>query len=97
MDDFNPIPLARSSDPVTSHLAAASAKQLQAKHQAKVLEALKANGPMGKSMIAVRSGLGDVAVCRRLPELERDGLIEQTGCTVKSGSGRAEREWMLKP
>jgi hypothetical protein len=95
MEAFNPIPLARSSDPVTSHQAAEKAGGLQAKHQGSILDTLRSYGPLGKSSIAVYGWMSEVAVCRRLPELERKGLIEQTGRTVKSSAGRAEREWRV--
>ena len=36
-------------------------------------------------------------VARRLHELERDGEIALTGRTVKSKSGRNEREWHVLP
>jgi len=87
-------PLARKSDPVTSHLAAAQAGELQAAHQREILATLKL-GPAGKSAIAARSGLDGHAVARRLPELERKGLAGPTGRTVLSESGRSEREWAL--
>lgn len=88
------VPLARRSDPATSHLAAAQAGELQAAHQREILAALKL-GPAGKSAIAARSGLDGHAVARRLPELQRKGLAKPTGRTVPSTSGRDEREWEL--
>jgi len=36
-------------------------------------------------------------ISRRLPELERQGLIKQTGQLVKSLSNRLEREWEFQP
>jgi hypothetical protein len=91
---FDDAPLARRSDPVTSHLAAAQAGELQAAHQREILAALKL-GPAGKSEIAARSKLDGHAVARRLPELQRKGLASPTGRTVPSTSGREEREWQL--
>jgi predicted ArsR family transcriptional regulator len=86
-------PQARRSDPVTSHDAAASAKDLQARHHRLIVACLKTHGPLGKDGIAARTSITGVAVCRRLSELEQGGLIAPTGRTVKSTAGRAEREW----
>lgn len=91
--DFEAPPLARSADPGTSHAAAASAKDLQARHQRAILAALEQHGPAGKDGIARLAGLDGVQTCRRLTELARAGLIEWTGRTVASAAGRKEREW----
>jgi hypothetical protein len=48
---------------------------------------------LGKDGIGARTQLDGHAVGKRLPELQRMGLIGLTGRTVKSDSGRAEREW----
>lgn len=91
----NPIaaPAARSTDPGTSHEAALSAKELAERHARIILEALRTHGPCGKDRIAALTRLTGVQVCRRLPELQRAGLIEETGKTVTSTAGRKEREW----
>jgi predicted ArsR family transcriptional regulator len=86
-------PRARRTDPITSHEAAASAKDLQAKHHRLIVACLKEHGPLGKDGIAARTSITGVAVCRRLSELEHGGLIAPTGRTVKSTAGRNEREW----
>jgi predicted transcriptional regulator len=86
-------PRARTSDPETSHEAAASARELAVKHQALILECLKKHGPLGKDGIAARTRLDGVQTCRRLTELERAGLIQWTGECVLSTAGRKEREW----
>lgn len=88
------LPLARSSDPVTSHAAADSAKELQARHHRIILAALEAHGAAGKDRLAVLTSLTGVQVCRRLVELERMGKAAPTGKTVTSTAGRQEREWM---
>lgn len=89
-------PRARSTDPATSHQAAASAKELQAKHHREILRALELYGPSGKDRIAALTRLTGVQVCRRLVELERAGSIEATGKKVHSTAGRAEREWKVR-
>jgi predicted ArsR family transcriptional regulator len=90
---FDSAPLARRSDPSTSHEAAASAKDLQARHHRIILACLRDHGPAGKDRVAALTSLTGVAVCRRLVELERAGLIAPTGRNVKSTAGRNEREW----
>lgn len=86
-------PMARRSDPETSHMAATSAKQLQAQHHGLIVKCLKRHGALGKDGIAARTGLTGVAVARRTAELLRAGLIRPTGKNVLSTAGRPEREW----
>jgi predicted ArsR family transcriptional regulator len=85
---------ARSSDPATSHQAAAQAGGLATKHQRQILAALL-DGPAGASGIAARCGLLSHQVNKRIAELARDGRIVQTGRVVTSSSGRGEREWKV--
>jgi len=87
------VPMARSSDPSTSHGAADAAKALQARHHRIILQTLRVHGPLGKDGIAARSHLEGVAVARRTTELARAGLIRETGKKVLSTAGRLEREW----
>ena len=86
----------RASDPVTSYEAAESAKDLASKHFGIIVDCLKAHGALGKDGIAQHSGLDSNQVARRLNELSNMDLIELTGRTVKSKSGRNEREWKVK-
>lgn len=87
---------ARVLDPVTSHKAAAQAKEMAARHHGLIVSVLSQHGPLGKDGIAAKlRGLDGVAVCRRLTELQRAGKIVPTGRTVPSASGRQEREWRL--
>lgn len=86
-------PAARRTDPATSKAAAAEARELQARHQRLILDALKQYGPLGKDGVAARTSITGVAVCRRLTELQRAGLIAPTGRNVQSTAGRSEREW----
>jgi len=95
--DFEQAPMARSSDPATSHAAAASAKELQGQHHRLILACLEQHGALGKDGIAARTRLDGVQTCRRLTELARSGLIAETGRTVPSTAGRAEREWRRVP
>jgi predicted transcriptional regulator len=86
----------RASDPITSYEAADSAKELASKHFSMIVDTLKAHGALGKDGIAQHSGLDPNQVSRRLNELSNMDLIELTGRTVKSKSGRNEREWKAK-
>jgi predicted ArsR family transcriptional regulator len=87
-------PRARESDPITSWIAADQAKDLAKRHHKLILSALKI-GNMGKDGICSVTGLDGVQVARRLPELQRQGLVCLTGKTVRSLTGRPEREWQL--
>jgi len=87
---------ARNSDPITSYEAADAAKDLASKHFSMIVDCLQAHGALGKDGIAQRSGLDSNQVARRLNELSKMDLIELTGRTVKSKSGRNEREWKVK-
>jgi len=84
------VPLARSSDPVTSHEAARRAPV--AAHRVRVLEALR-SGPAGQTEIARRCGLLPHEVNKRLADLEKLGQAEPTGRKVAGGR---EREWRVK-
>ena len=81
---------ARRTDAATSHEAAKTAPV--AEHQRLIMDALVV-GPAGASGIAARCGLLPHQVNRRIHELAKAGRIVETGRTVRSSSGRAEREW----
>ena len=91
-DAFNKIfPRVRSTDPVTSFEAAESIKP--SVHYQTILECLQTHGALGKDGISAKTSLDGNQVARRLNEMKIIGLIELTGNTVKSNSGRNEREW----
>ena len=83
----------RKSDPLTSFVAADSAKELAKKNGSIIVQCLVQHGPLGKDGIATHTGLDGNQVARRLKELETLGWIELTGKTVASKSKRQEREW----
>lgn len=89
---FDP-PAARASDPSTSHAAADAADGLRTRHHGEILFALHVLGRAGKDAIARQCSLTGVQVSRRLPELLKLGLIEDTGDKAASDSGRAERQF----
>ena len=84
---------ARNTDPITSWQAADEAKDLAKAHAALILKTLIKQGPLGKDGIASFAILDGHQVARRLPEMERNGLVGLTGKTVKSYAKRQEREW----
>ena len=83
-------PLARRTDPETSHQAAAKARTFHGEHARRILNAL-AIGPAGQSEIARRTGMTVAAVSKRLGEIRRAGLIERDGDAVSATGGREAR------
>jgi predicted transcriptional regulator len=86
-------PRVRKTDPETSFQAAESIKPVSERHFQVILECLQAHGALGKDGIASLTNLDGNQVARRLNEMQKIGLIHLTGKTVKSNSGRSEREW----
>jgi len=86
-------PRVRANDPLTSFEAAEEIKPVAAEHHRIILECLQEHGALGKDGISARTKLDGNQVARRLNEMKIIGLIELTGNTVKSNSGRNEREW----
>jgi len=86
-------PRVRKTDPETSFQAAESIKPVAERHFQVILECLQAHGALGKDGIASLTSLDGNQVARRLNEMQKIGLIHLTGKTVKSNSGRSEREW----
>lgn len=84
---------ARRTDPVTSHAAAGEAESFISGHHERILKCLRDAGPLGKDGIASRTDITGVAVARRLPEMERLGMVYLTGNKRASNTGRLEREW----
>ena len=90
---FPDFPRVRTTDPITSFEAAEAIKPVASQHHQIILDCLKTHGDLGKDGIASLSGLDGNQVARRLNEMKVLGLIHLTGKTVKSNSGRNEREW----
>ena len=88
-------PRVRKDDPETSHQAAESIKPVANKHYKIIHECLEEHGALGKDGIAHHTNLDSNQVARRLNEMLKIGLIKLTGKTVKSNSGREEREWTV--
>ncbi len=85
-------PLFRKDGPETSKQAARQAVGVQADHHRRILKALEL-GPAGQTLIGQRCNLDTHRVNKRLSEMGRLGLIEQTGRVLVNETGRREREW----
>ena len=97
-ETLDTLPLFRSTDPETSKAAGRAAREtgLVGRHERLILEALAA-GPGTKDEIAGRTAeLSEQQVARRMHGLHRAGLVEPTGTTRPSRSGRPERVWRAK-
>lgn len=86
---------ARSTDPETSHLAAehiiATGKRAHQQHQA--LAAVRAFPDHTSLEIAEAARCCRFQLARRLPELERDGLVERGPARTCRVSGRKAATW----
>jgi predicted Rossmann fold nucleotide-binding protein DprA/Smf involved in DNA uptake len=78
-------PLARRTDPETSHEAARRAPSSE--HRRLIVESLD-RGPAGQTEIARRTGLTVAQVSKRLCELRRDGVIVRVGVAMSASGGR---------
>lgn len=90
---FPEFPRVRANDPVTSFEAAESIKESVSEHHQIILDCLIKHGALGKDGIAARTNLDGNQVARRMNEMRVLGLVMLTGNTVKSNTGRNEREW----
>ena len=81
------VPLARATDPATSHQAAAKARLFKGGQAANILAALVRHGPQGPKQLFDFTGLSVVQIDRRRKEMVQAGLIrvldrEIDGCSV---------------
>lgn len=76
--DYVPPPLARATDPITSHQAAAQAVSLASSHHALILTAVTLYGAQTAHEIAPRIDLSAHQVLKRCGELERAGKLART-------------------
>lgn len=90
---FPDFPRVRTTDPLTSFEAAEAIKPVVSQHHQVILKCLQKHGSLGKDGIASLTNLDGSQIARRLNEMKVLGLIHLTGKTVKSNSGRNEREW----
>jgi len=73
------IPRARATDPATSHMAADRSYSFYKSHAANILSAIKHRPGQTAAYYSAITGLTVVQIDRRLPEMERKGLIRTTG------------------
>jgi hypothetical protein len=87
-------PRARTSDPATSHAAAASVRDFAGEQYVEVLKALE-RGPGTIWELAERCSLDRVQIARRLPEMQKaiPPLARPTEETRPSPKGRPCRVW----
>ena len=84
-------PLARSSDPLSSHLAA---DEVTRSGRRALLAWLRGQTrPMTSAEIAVASGMDRHGVARRLPDLAHDGLEERCSMHDCGVTGRLAINW----
>lgn len=84
---------ARTGDPETSHLAAASVDP--AGLQLALMRALAAAGEGNRDELAARAGITQAQAWRRLSELHDAGLIQPTGLTRPGVSGRQQTVYRM--
>ena len=92
---YHDVTPARATDPHTSHLAAAEivASGARAEQQAHVLSAVRAMPGCTSAELAEVFGLDRYAFARRLPEVERQGLVTRDGARICDVSGRQALTW----
>lgn len=87
--------LARNSDPITSHLAAARVHEFAGTHYEKIIAYLASEqSARGAEQIGDALGIEPYAIRKRLSEMERWLEVEAVGLR-KTRSGRMERTWKL--
>lgn len=89
--------LARNSDPITSHAAADSMRGISEAQRARIVKTLEDSGPLGAEQIGDVMRIDAYSIRKRTAELQQAHLIEPTGDTRRTRSGRAERIWRLVP
>jgi predicted Rossmann fold nucleotide-binding protein DprA/Smf involved in DNA uptake len=88
--DLPLVALCRRADPPTSRSAASTAPTFVGSHEDRILAALAA-GPGTKDELAVRCGLTEQQVARRMHELRRRGLVVEIGESVSPTGNREMR------
>lgn len=88
---------ARLTDPLTSHTAAARAGEFAKEHHKLIYDSLLSVGPSTTHDLAAVLPLGQVAIARRMKELEDAGKVERTWMVRPSPSGRPCTVWKAIP
>ena len=90
-----PSPMARNSDPDTSHEAARSMHVAAGTHRGMILRYLEEHGASTGDAIDEALGWRHATANRRLPELRKMNLIEMSDQTAVTRSGRRARMWRI--
>jgi CRP-like cAMP-binding protein len=90
-------PIARRSDPVTSHLAAEqiTASGARSKQAAACLAAVRMNPGSTSAELAVAAGIDRYTAARRLPELRARGEVSNGPARLCRVTGRAALTWVV--
>ena len=90
------VPLARTTDPRTSHDAAERSERFTESHKRRILEALQASRKeMTAGEIGAACGLTVVQVDRRMDELKKAGKVETPGTKFCTLNGCSMNAWRL--
>lgn len=89
-------PVARRTDPDTSHEAAASVSESAGAQREAIYAWLKRNGPATADAIDEAMGLRLTSAGRRLPELERMNLVDMLDESATTRTGRRAHKWRAK-
>jgi len=92
-------PIAATADPISSHLAAAelTSSGRRASQKAEIVVWLRGQiRPLTSMEIAHAAGLDRYMVARRLPDLERDGMVERCAMRECSASNRPAITWSTR-
>jgi predicted ArsR family transcriptional regulator len=96
---MNRAPLARSTDPLSSHNAAEEVTRsgLRGAQKRALLTWLRGQSqPMTSAEIALASGLDRHGVARRLPDCERDGSVVRCSMRECGATGRPAITWRAR-
>jgi predicted ArsR family transcriptional regulator len=90
-------PYSRTTDPVTSKLAAFEAASLKSRHERAILGVLHSSArPLAAEEIGDRIRMSSVQVCRRLAGLERAELVARTEDLHVNRTGRKAAKWRAR-
>jgi hypothetical protein len=96
--DILSTPLARRTDPATSHAAASNARHFAGSHCSRILQALKTHGPMSPAQLFDHTGLSVVQIDRRRKEMINAGHVRiQVGESGKPVTHAGCEVWELAP
>jgi len=89
----NRAPLAAAGDPITSHLAGEDVPRPRQPETGIACVSQSQSEALSSAAIAAAAGLDRVGVARRLPDAERDRLVERCGVRTCRVTGRPCLLW----